>query len=75
MVDPVITQKGPEDKFSEYQCPVCGFWGDESSLVSQTPAVYNYGKALEFGGTPLDWEETHECPNDGTVFVFDNSNC
>lgn len=60
---------------SEYQCPKCGYWGNEDSLIKRSKPEYNYRKALEFGGNPMDWVETHECPNCKTIWEFDNSNC
>jgi len=36
---------------------------------------HNYGKAMEFGGSPIDWTEVHFCPSCGKEFEFENSNC
>ena len=59
----------------EFQCPKCGRWADENSLVYQTPPEYNHIKALEFGGNPMDWTEMHTCPECQTDWAFNNSNC
>jgi hypothetical protein len=64
-----------ELNYYEYQCPNCGRWADDDSLVSKTEEQYNYGKACEFGGTPVDWVEYHKCLTCDTEFSFDNSNC
>ena len=63
------------DNLSEYRCPKCGFFADKSSLIKRSPAEYNYTKACEFGGNPLDWTEYHECPFCKIKFEFENSNC
>lgn len=43
-------------------------------MISQTEEEYNYAKAMEFGGSPVDWEETWKCPKCKTIFVVNNSN-
>jgi len=37
------------------------------------PRVYSMWAAMEFGGNPEDWEETHFCPHCNTEFTFTNS--
>lgn len=36
---------------------------------------YNNWKAMEFGGNPYDWDETHFCPFCKKEFIIENSNC
>jgi len=67
-------------QMTEFDCPNCGWDGageddDKNSMISSTTPVYNSWKAYEFGGHPVDWEETHLCPICGTEFTFMNSNC
>lgn len=61
--------------FTKYQCPKCGRWSDNISLVKRTEPEYNHAKACAFGGETMDWVEYHECPECKTKFSFDNSNC
>jgi len=59
----------------DWQCPKCGRWADENSLEKRTKPEYNYQMGLQFGGYPVDWEETHICTSCETKFLFMNSNC
>ena len=34
----------------------------------------NIGASMEFGGSPVDWKETHLCPNCNTEFMFTDGN-
>ena len=38
------------------------------------PQVFSYAAAMEFGGNPVDWEETHWCPKCKKEFSFGNGN-
>jgi predicted RNA-binding Zn-ribbon protein involved in translation (DUF1610 family) len=63
-------------KYSEFQCPKCGRWAGEDSLIEMGDPEYNERKALDFGvAEPLDWIEKHKCPSCNTEFEFKNSNC
>jgi hypothetical protein len=63
----------PKNTYTEFQCSKCGKWADETTLIKRGKAEHNYRKAMEFGGNPLDWEETHKCC--GVKWKFTNSNC
>lgn len=60
---------------SQYQCPKCGRWGDEDSLVERSEPEYSHVMAMQFGGTPMYWDEKHKCPTCDTEFEFENGNC
>lgn len=64
-----------KEQFCDFQCPKCGRWSDETSLIKRSDPEYNYGKAMQFGGNPMDWVEKHKCPTCDTEFEFENSNC
>lgn len=66
------------DDYDYWQCPNCG-WnsedGDyEKDLVSCSRERLAYHVQLEYGGNPVDWDETWKCPECGTVFEFTNGN-
>ena len=66
-----------EGEKPEYPCETCEFYGKikhKGTLIKSSESVYNYGAAMEWGGTPYNWVETHKCWNCGTVFEFENSN-
>jgi hypothetical protein len=56
-----------------YQCPRCDY--DRNDIIEIEEAHYNIGKAMEFGGTPMDWDELWYCPMCGMEYWIDNSNC
>lgn len=56
-----------------YRCPRCD--SDSYLILSIGEAHYNYGKAMEFGGTPMDWDEVWHCLECGLDYEIDNSNC
>lgn len=58
-------------------CSNCGYGGcdlEAGTLISATKPEYSYAAAMEFGGTPENWQETHKCPKCRTIFTFGNSN-
>jgi len=60
---------------SGYECPECGYSDcHEDSVISYGKPVSNWAMSMEYGGNPIDWEETHHCPICGTKFTFTNSN-
>jgi len=59
---------------SGYECPDCGWDPEESIPVKCTTPKSCQWAAMEFGGSPVDWEETHFCPNCKEEFTFTNSN-
>lgn len=58
-----------------FECPNCG-WDetDETSCIEYSKERSSYWAAMEFGGNPVQWEETHRCKKCKTVFTFTNSN-
>ena len=67
-----------EKSKSEFQCPNCGWWPDESvegALIHQTPERIWEWACMEFGIDALKWEETWKCPHCFTVWTFTNANC
>lgn len=58
-----------------FGCPNCGWDGeDEGSLIASSKPRFSYWAAMEFGGDPMDWDETHKCKKCGTVFKISNGN-
>jgi rubredoxin len=62
----------------EWCCPNCG-WDTEESLdraemISCSEERFVYAVAIEYGGNPVEWDETWKCPVCDTVFEFQNSN-
>lgn len=47
---------------------------NEARYPKYSDKQYSYWAAMEFGGTPYDWTETHYCPHCKTEFEFDSSN-
>lgn len=60
---------------SGFECPNCG-WdeADEVSMIECGEPQLAQWAAMEFGGNPMNWEETHKCPKCKTIFTFKNSN-
>jgi len=61
-----------EPQFGPYACPGCG-WRNEHD----EPAM-SYSESRSIPWTHLrpggnEWDETHECPECGTVFTFTNA--
>lgn len=59
-----------------YDCPDCGYdpsWQELPPLRCTVPVPSRWA-AMEFGGNPVDWEETHLCPYCNKEFTFTNSN-
>lgn len=61
----------------EWQCPDCG-WdscdGNDENMIACSKERYVYAVALEFGGNPVEWDETWKCPRCATIFEYTNSN-
>jgi len=62
-------------QLSEYGCPDCG-WADadENTVEEYGDPQHVIWAAMEYGGNPREWEETHKCPMCETVFTFTNAN-
>ena len=58
-----------------FQCPSCGKWSDDQSLIHKTPPEYDYSKSMEFGVTAYNWIEIHRCITCNKRWEFENSNC
>lgn len=67
-------QKCGKEKFWlwGYRCPQCD--SDLYAVLEIGKAEYSKGAAMEFGGTPLDWDETWKCCVCGYVYVIRNGN-
>lgn len=65
-------------EYDEWQCPNCGWDScdscEEEEMIDCTEERYVYAVALEFGGNPVEWDETWKCPECGNVFECTNSN-
>ena len=62
-------------KRSPFQCPKCGIWADDSSLIKRSEGIPNEKLNEEFGTSDaIDWIEYHKCPFCKTKFEFENSN-
>lgn len=60
---------------TEFECPNCGWgWPDETTMKDCTEPTSSYWASMEYGGNPVDWEETHECPECETTYTFTNGN-
>ena len=59
-----------------YECPDCGYdpYYYEKEPIHYGKAEYNRWAAMEFGGSPMNWEEVHYCPFCKTFFISENSN-